>query len=150
MKDLETNFIEKVIDIMKENEITEAVLEDDERSLCIRTAGFTPVVEVSEKEEDIINSVLEEGEPPLIEQPKKLVPVVSSMIGLYFEKPSPLEPPFVKVGDRVKKGQTICIIETIKLMNKITSDFSGTVKEICIQDGKPVEYGQTIMYIEQD
>ena len=72
------------------------------------------------------------------------------MIGLYFEKPSPLEPPFVKIGDKVKKGQTVCIIETIKLMNKITSEVSGIVKEICIEDGKPVEYGQTIMYIEQD
>ena len=72
------------------------------------------------------------------------------MIGLYFSKPSPDAKPFVQVGDRIKKGQQICIIETIKLMNKIVSEVSGVVKEICIEDSKPVEYGQTIMYIEQD
>ena len=72
------------------------------------------------------------------------------MIGLYFSKPSPNEKPFVKVGDEIKAGQTVCIIETIKLVNKITSEVSGKIAEICIEDGKPVEYGQVIMYVEQD
>ncbi len=149
MKEIETNFIEKVIDIMKDNELTEVTLEDDERSLYIRTSGFTPVVEISEKEDVIQNELLPEIEKTE-EEKKKVIPIVSNMIGLYFSKPSPIAQPFVQVGDRVKAGQQICIIETIKLMNKITADVSGTVKEICIEDGKPVEYGQTIMYIEQD
>ena len=60
------------------------------------------------------------------------------------------EKPFVSVGDEIKAGQTVCIIETIKLMNKITSEVSGKIAEICIEDGKPVEYGQVIMYVEQE
>ena len=72
------------------------------------------------------------------------------MIGVYFSKPSPDEKPFVQVGDEIKEGQIICIIETIKLMNKITAEISGRVVEICIKDGEPVEYGQVIMYVEQN
>ena len=71
------------------------------------------------------------------------------MIGTFYSKPSPNDKPFVNVGDELKEGQTICIIETIKLMNKITTDVAGKVVEICVEDGKPVEYGQVIMYVEQ-
>ena len=85
MKEIETNFIEKVIDIMKENELTEASLEDNECSLYIRTSGFTPVVELTDKknnmqEEDLIQI---DEEAPVLEK-SKLVPIVSNMIGLYF------------------------------------------------------------------
>ena len=148
MKEFETDFIEKVIDIMKNNELTEVMLDDGDSSLVIKGNGFKPVIK--QKQETVVK-VQEEEEKILEEEPKKnLVPIVSEMIGLFFSKPSPNEAPFVKVGDEIKEGQVICIIETIKLMNKITSDISGKVAEICIEDGKPVEYGQVIMYIEKD
>ncbi len=150
MREIETDFIEKVINIMKDNELTEVTLEDDERSLYLRTSGFTPVINISEKSNTNIEEIVLTDDEKTIEEKSKLVPVISNMIGLFFSKPSPIENPFVQVGDRVKKGQQICIIETIKLMNKVVSEVSGTVKEICIEDGKPVEYGQVIMYIEQD
>ena len=147
MSEIKTDFIQKVIDIMKNNEITEVSLEDEEQSLYIRKDGFTSTVEQKPIKE--VKSPIKQDDEQKKES-KKLVPIVSNMIGIYFSKPSPGEKPFVQVGDKIKAGQTICIIETIKLMNKITSDVSGTVKEICIEDSKPVEYGQTIMYIEQD
>lgn len=152
MKEFETNYIEKLIDIMKNNELTEVTLEDDNKSLYIRSNGYTPViknkedesVEIIQQEEIIQNEEIQE------ESKKKLIPVVSNMIGLFYSKPSPAEAPFVKVGDDIKAGQVVCIIETIKLMNKITSEVSGKVAEICIEDGKPVEYGQVIMYVEEN
>ncbi len=146
MKDIQTDYIEKLVDIMKNNELTEVTLEDNDCSLVIK-GGFKPVIKEKEHPnviEDVCKCDTE------IENNKNIVPIKSSMIGLYFSKPSPNEKPFVKVGDEIKEGQVVCIIETIKLMNKITSDVSGRIVEICIEDGKPVEYGQVIMYVEKN
>lgn len=147
MKEFEAKYIEKLVDIMKNNELTEVVLEDSKSSLVIKGNGYKPVIKEKEvvQEEAVEETVVEE----VVEEKKNLVPIRSSMIGVFFAKPTPNEEPFVKVGDEIKEGQTVCIIETIKLMNKITSDISGKVAEICIEDGKPVEYGQVIMYVEQ-
>ncbi len=149
MQEFETDYIEKLIEIMKNNELTEITLEDEKSSLFIQSSGYKPIIK--EKEVCVEETIIQNEEPVFQQEEKKnLVPIVSNMIGLYFSKPSPSEQPFVKVGDEVREGQVICIIETIKLMNKITSDVSGKVAEICIEDGKPVEYGQTIMYIEKN
>lgn len=152
MKEFETDYIEKLINIMQDNELTEVTLEDKNKSLVIKSSGYKPVIKNKETQrEEVIEPVaeaVEETKP--IEEKTNLVPIVSNMIGLFYSKPSPTEEAFVKVGDRVKEGQVICIIETIKLMNKITAEFSGKVAEICIEDGKPVEYGQVMMYIEKD
>lgn len=147
MKNFEPKYIEKLIDIMKNNELTEIVLEDSDKSLIIKGSGYKPIIKEKEviQEETIEEPIKEE----IIEEKKNLVPIYSSMIGVFYSKPTPEEEPFVKVGDEIKEGQVVCIIETIKLMNKITSEISGKVAEICIEDGKPVEYGQVIMYIEQ-
>ena len=70
------------------------------------------------------------------------------MVGTFYSKPAPDKEAFVKVGDTVSSGDVVCIIEAMKLMNEIETEFSGTVVEICVEDGQAVEYGQTIMYIE--
>jgi acetyl-CoA carboxylase biotin carboxyl carrier protein len=74
--------------------------------------------------------------------------VKSPMVGTFYSKPSPDAEPFVEVGQVVKKGQTLCIIEAMKLMNEIESEFDGKVKEILISDGEPVEYGKPLFVIE--
>jgi acetyl-CoA carboxylase biotin carboxyl carrier protein len=74
--------------------------------------------------------------------------VKSPIVGTFYASPSPDKPPYVKVGDTVKKGDTIMIIESMKLMNEVTSEFDGVVKEILVKDGTPVEYDQPIMIIE--
>ncbi len=150
MKETETDYIEKLIDIMKNNELTEITLEDEKNSLFIKSNGYKPVVKEKIVARAVLPEEVKQEEEMVREEKKNLIPIVSEMIGLYFSKPSPNEKPFVSVGDEIKQGQVICIIETIKLMNKITSDISGRVAEICIEDGKPVEYGQVIMYIEQN
>lgn len=74
--------------------------------------------------------------------------MTSPMVGTFYLKPSPNAEPYVKVGQNVKKGDVLCIIEAMKLMNEIESEYSGTVTEICVKDGQPVEYGQVLMYVE--
>ena len=71
--------------------------------------------------------------------------VKSPMVGVFYAALSPDAAPFVKVGDRVKKGDVICIIEAMKLMNEITADEDGEVVDICVQNGEVVEYGQTLV-----
>lgn len=149
MKEVSTDYIEKVIDIMKNNEITEVAIEDGEKALVIKNSDFIPVVKAKDSETETFKVPVVEIEQEDKQPKKNIVPIVSNMIGMYYSKPSPEEKPFVQVGDTIKEGQVVCIIETIKLVNKITSDVSGKIVELCIENGKPVEYGQTIMYVEK-
>lgn len=79
-----------------------------------------------------------------------IVEVVSPMVGTFYPAPAPDAPPYVEVGDRISKGQTLCILEAMKLMNELEAEVSGTVRAICVESGDPVEYGQTIFHIESD
>ena len=72
----------------------------------------------------------------------------SPMVGTFYRAPSPGAPPFVEIGQAVTKGQTLCIIEAMKLLNEIESDATGTVKAILVENGQPVEYGQPLFTIE--
>jgi acetyl-CoA carboxylase biotin carboxyl carrier protein len=73
--------------------------------------------------------------------------VVSPMVGTFYRAPSPNSPPFVEIGDVVRKKQTLCIVEAMKLMNEIESDADGVIKEIFVENGKPVEFGQKLFLI---
>ncbi|MGN1339575.1 MAG: acetyl-CoA carboxylase biotin carboxyl carrier protein [Oscillospiraceae bacterium] len=74
--------------------------------------------------------------------------ITSPIVGTFYASPSPDKPPFVKVGDNVNAGDVVCIIESMKLMNEINSDFTGRVAEIYAKNGEPVEFGQKLMRIE--
>lgn len=78
------------------------------------------------------------------------VKVPSPMVGTFYRAPGPDESPFVEVGDRIRVGQTVCIIEAMKLMNEIEAEVSGQVMEILVKNGDPVEYGQTLMLINPE
>jgi len=75
--------------------------------------------------------------------------VIAPMVGTYYSAPSPGASPFVEVGDTVKPGDTLCIVEAMKMMNQIESEASGTIKSIKVQNGDPVEYGQVLFVIDQ-
>lgn len=87
-------------------------------------------------------------EPKPEEPPVKGVEVKAPIVGTFYRAPSPDAEPFVKEGDMVKKGQVLCIIEAMKLMNEIESDVSGIVRKILVSNGEPVEYGQVLFIIE--
>ena len=75
--------------------------------------------------------------------------VTAPMVGTYYSSSSPGAAPYVQVGDRVNEGDTLCIIEAMKMMNQIEADVSGVIKSIRVQNGEPVEYGQTLFVIDQ-
>jgi len=75
--------------------------------------------------------------------------VTAPMVGTFYSSPSPGSPSFVQVGDHVNEGDTLCILEAMKMMNQIDADVSGTIKSIRVQNGDPVEYGQIMFVIDQ-
>lgn len=75
--------------------------------------------------------------------------VTAPMVGTFYSSPSPGAPPFVQVGDHVNEGDTLCIVEAMKMMNQIDAEVSGTIKSIRVQSGDPVEYGQILFVIDQ-
>ncbi|HKO16522.1 MAG TPA: acetyl-CoA carboxylase biotin carboxyl carrier protein [Gemmatimonadaceae bacterium] len=79
---------------------------------------------------------------------QQLLEVKSPMVGTFYQSPEPGAKPYVVVGDRVAKGQILCIIEAMKIMNEIESEYSGTIREMLVQDSQPVEYGQVLFRID--
>jgi len=79
-----------------------------------------------------------------------LAPIVAPMVGTFYTSPSPEAPPYVRQGDRVNKGQVVCIVEAMKLMNEIESDVSGTITKVAVENAQPVEYGQTLFLVQPD
>ena len=80
--------------------------------------------------------------------PTNLIEVKSPMVGTFYRAPAPEAPPYVEVGSRVTKGQTLCILEAMKLMNELESEVDGVVREILVANAEPVEYGQVLFRIE--
>ena len=83
------------------------------------------------------------------ETESNLIPIKSSMVGIFFRAPAPGAKPFVEVGEVIKPGQVVCIIEAMKLMNEIESDVPGKVVKILVENEQPVEFGQSLFLIEQ-
>ena len=92
-----------------------------------------------------------EPEAPQVAPPGRsdLTEITSPMVGTFYRAAAPGEEPFVEVGNKVKVGQTICILEAMKLMNEIESEFNAEIVEILVENGTPVEFGQVLMRVKQ-
>ena len=95
--------------------------------------------------------IVNEPEPPQVAPPGRsdLTEITSPMVGTFYRAAAPGEEPFVEVGSNVKVGQTICILEAMKLMNEIESEFNAEIVEILVENGTPVEFGQVLMRVKQ-
>ena len=96
-------------------------------------------------------SIVNEPEAPQVAPPGRsdLTEITSPMVGTFYRSAAPGEEPFVEVGNNVKVGQTICILEAMKLMNEIESEFNAEIVEILVENGTPVEFGQVLMRVKQ-
>ena len=95
--------------------------------------------------------IVNESEPPQVAPPGRsdLTEITSPMVGTFYRAAAPGEEPFVEVGNNIKVGQTICILEAMKLMNEIESEFNAEIVEILVENGTPVEFGQVLMRVKQ-
>jgi acetyl-CoA carboxylase biotin carboxyl carrier protein len=111
------------------------------------TTALTPTHPPTPSPEPAGRDTTPPASPPI---DRRWVEVTSPMVGTFYRSPAPDEPPFCEVGDRIRTGQTVCIIEAMKLMNEIEAEVSGSVMEILVENGQPVEYGQPLMRINPE
>lgn len=145
----DTDYIEKLAEIIEAKGLTEISLEDGNQAITVRRELYTagaPVV-AAPATAPAAQPVQTPAAAPK-QEAKKGQPVTSPMVGTFYKASSPDAKPFVEVGQTISKGDVVCIVEAMKLMNEIESEFSGKVVEICVEDGQPVEFGQVLMYIE--
>ena len=138
--------IKQFIKLAKEEEVVKLEFQDKESRYAVTLADDRPVV--------VGQSVLSENlqrdskevavsTSKVVENPH-LLEVKSPFVGTFYRCPTPGRPPFVNKGDKVKKGQTLCILEAMKIMNEIDSEAKGEIVEICVEDESLVEYNQVL------
>lgn len=149
--------LKKLIDLVQESGIGEIEITEGEEKVRIsrQPAGGTPVIMAAPGMQPMAYGA--PGAPMAADPAAAPAPAVpaapvghtlkSPMVGTFYRAPSPGAPSFVEVGQTVTKGQTLCIIEAMKLLNEIESDVAGTVKAILVENGQPVEYGQALFVI---
>ncbi len=141
---MELDRIEALVTLMKEHGVAELELEDADTRVVVRfaTGAVAPVVTAAAPA--VVAPAAVGAAPPDV----KGHTLESPMVGTFYRAPKPTSPPFCEVGDKVSKGQTLCIVEAMKLMNEIEADASGIVTEICVENAQPVQFGQPLFRIE--
>ncbi|HEU4686315.1 MAG TPA: acetyl-CoA carboxylase biotin carboxyl carrier protein [Nitrospira sp.] len=148
----QTKHIQELVDLLKRNNLTELELEREGVRIRVRYEVSAKTVVASTTEAPISTGL--GGSPatgsqasPAAEQ-AGLVTITSPIVGTFYRSPSPDADPYVEEGDFVKKGQVLCIVEAMKLMNEIESEVNGRVVKILAESTKPVEYGQALFQVD--
>jgi len=145
--------LKKLIDLVEESGIAELeITEGEEKVKIVKGGGISLAPAAGAPPPSTVAAPPPEVKPaaaaaPAAEGSPEGHVVKSPMVGTFYRAASPDAKPFVEVGEVVKEGQTICIVEAMKLMNEIEADASGTVKAILVENGQPVEYGQPLFVI---
>ncbi len=151
--------VKKLIELLDESGIAEIEITEGEESVRItRNSPQMPMVQAA----PVATTVAVAPPAPIAAAPAAAATVAPAaepeeegslvtapMVGTYYSAASPGSPPFVQVGDHVNEGDTLCIIEAMKMMNQIDAEVSGTIKSMRVQNGEPVEYGQILLVIDQ-
>ena len=157
--------LNRLIEKISTSDIQEFSLEGEDfkleikRNLFDQNQVFNNLVSSTSDKQTIANqktindniSVVNEPEAPQVAPPgrSELTEITSPMVGTFYRAAAPGEEPFVEVGNNIKVGQTICILEAMKLMNEIESEFNAEIVEILVENGTPVEFGQVLMRVKQ-
>jgi acetyl-CoA carboxylase biotin carboxyl carrier protein len=158
--------LKQILQALVEHGVSELTLETPDYKLTVRRGGEVQMVAVPQAAAPVPALAPAPVTPPAPapapapaeaapapEAPKAdgcpgCVEIRAPIVGTFYRAPAPDAPPYVKEGDRVEKGQVLCIIEAMKLMNEIESEVSGIVKKILVENGEPVEYGQPLFLIQ--
>ena len=159
--------LKQILQALVEHGVSELTLETPDYKLTVRRGGEVQMVAVPQVMAAPVPAQAPAPVPapasapapapaeaaPAPEAPKAdecpgCVEIRAPIVGTFYRAPAPDAPPYVKEGDRVEKGQVLCIIEAMKLMNEIESEVSGIVRKILVENGEPVEYGQPLFLIQ--
>ena len=140
--------IKKLIEMLQASDLREIEVKEGEESVRIARGGVSSPTEeyvISNQATQAVKTTTEKIH--IDDSNASGNHIKSPIVGTFYRKPAPDKPPFVEVGDHVEKGQVVCIVEAMKMMNEIKSDFSGTIKSINIEDGTPVEFDQNLITV---
>jgi acetyl-CoA carboxylase biotin carboxyl carrier protein len=151
--DIDLNQLKALFDTLKESEISEFEYEDEKVRLRIGRGG--PVIATAAP---AYVAAAAHAHAPVAAAPagaavvdeSSVAYVTSPFVGTFYRSPSPDAPPFVNPGSTIREGQTLCIVEAMKLMNEIEADCAGTILDILVENGKPVEFGQKLFKVQRD
>jgi len=139
--------IKEMISLMNEHDLAELELERDGLKVKLRknaAGGIQQIITPA----PVAKADTHTQEAPAQTEAKGLIEIKSPMVGTFYRAPSPESAPFADIGADIQPGQVICIIEAMKLMNEIKSEIKGKVKEILVENGHPVEFGQVLFRVE--
>ena len=147
--------LKKLIDLVEESGISELELTEGEEKVKISRNTFTsPQTQLTQNQAALnAQQIVKLEEPPISHEERKTAiandsnAINSPMVGIFYRAASPDSSPFIEVGSSVKKGDTLCIIEAMKLLNEIECDRDGIIKKILIENGQPVEFGEPLFII---
>lgn len=137
---MEDNKIRKLANLMQELDLTGLEISENDCSIRLERDRIT---------KDIVPDITIE-KPQKEDKSSNLVAVTSPMVGVFYSAPSENADPFVKVGDKINKGDVLCIIESMKLMNDIISEQEGIVEEICVENGQTVDFGHVLLRLRKE
>jgi acetyl-CoA carboxylase biotin carboxyl carrier protein len=148
----QTKHIQELIDLLKKNNLTELELEREGVRIRVRYEVGATTVTTTVADQGTSNPTAS-SQPPIMagsqtQDTKGMITIASPIVGTFYRSPSPDADPYVEEGDYVKKGQVLCIVEAMKLMNEIESEVDGRVTKILAESTKPVEYGQALFLID--
>ncbi|URQ65407.1 acetyl-CoA carboxylase biotin carboxyl carrier protein [SAR86 cluster bacterium] len=143
--------IKKLIEMLQESDLNEIEVKEGEESVRInrkKEIVNNSTQFISQNKLDNLSKAqpLEEDNKGLID----LIDVKSPMVGTFYRSPAPDKPPFVEIGQKIKVGDTLCIVEAMKMMNQVKSEFNGTIKDILVENAQPVEFDEVIITLEKD
>ena len=137
--------IKKLIEMLQESDLNEIEVKEGEESVRInRKKGDVEIPQQRVAPQLQSKEIVENVDEP----EENLSYIHSPMVGTFYRSPAPGKPPFVEIGQKVKKGDTVCIIEAMKMMNQVKSEFDGKIVDIKVENGQPVEFNESLVSIE--
>jgi acetyl-CoA carboxylase biotin carboxyl carrier protein len=143
---MELEDLKSIIELLKESDITELLVEKEGTKVRIKREKMFPPIEMPAPKTHVVRETVVEEIPE--EETQRLITVTSPIVGTFYRSPSPDAQSFVDTGQKIKKGQVLCIIEAMKLMNEIESEVDGILVKALVENGQPVEYGEPLFLIE--
>ena len=138
--------IKKLIEMLQDSDLTEIEVQEGEESVRIVRGSAQPFeVKTTSISPASVNVLSENNEVVANESGS---PIKSPIVGTFYRKPAPDKPPFVEIGSHVNAGDVVCIVEAMKMMNEIKSEYTGKVSSINVEDGEPVEFDQSLIVID--
>ena len=152
--------IKQILTLMDEHEVTEFMFERKDTKILLRRGGgegsgapmmqFVQPTAMHTPQVPAAAANAASAATALVVEDASLFTITSPMVGTFYASPSPDSEPYVKPGAKVTSGSTVCIIEAMKIMNEIKAEVNGTVEQVCVKNGQPVEFGQALCKVRLD